>query len=83
MENHNQINKITYKQEFQLSTDDYRLYLELDREPQLNLIDFGKIKQDQEERVAKNQKIEIEAEEYINMKEKLKEMEIQNSMLIS
>ena len=58
--------KITYKQEFQLSTDDLSVYLELDRDASMNQVDFNNILKHKHKSQSMNKvkTIEIEAEEY-------------------
>ncbi|CDW75648.1 UNKNOWN [Stylonychia lemnae] len=74
--------RICVKHEFQLSTEDYRLYLEFDREPQLNMLDLSKIKQDQQKKQYELDKIEIDTQEYIEMKTRIKDLETQNQQCL-
>eukprot|EP00347_Sterkiella_histriomuscorum_P009802 403339836 len=74
--------RLSQKQEFHLSTEDYRVYLEFDREPQLNMLDLTKIKQDQQKKQFELDRIEIDTTEYIELKQNLKDLEMQNQLLL-
>ena len=69
--------RIVYKQEFQQSTDNYEPYLELDRDPRFNMIDLTQLtKHKKSPQMAKAKKMEIDVDEYLNMKGKFKEIEL-------
>ncbi len=52
--------RVLHKQEAQLGTEDYRVYLEFDREPQLNMLDISKIREEQQRRQFEMEKVELD-----------------------
>lgn len=75
--------RILQKQEAQVSTEDFRVFLEFDREPQLNMLDISKIREEQQRRQFELDKVELDTQEYIQLKQRIKDLELQNQLLLS
>ena len=71
------------KQEHQLGTEDYSMFLELDRPMELNMIDMNKLKLESQKKQFQLDKIEIETKDYIDMRNRLKDLEMQKQLLQS
>jgi hypothetical protein len=59
------------------------VYLELERDPKINIIELLSAKRDQLSSYSQVKILEIEASEYMSMKQKIKDLEIQNALLSS
>jgi hypothetical protein len=59
------------------------VYLELERDPKINIIELLSAKRDHLSSYSQVKILEIEASEYMSMKQKIKDLEIQNALLSS
>lgn len=66
-----------------MSTQDYSVFVEFDRDPKINISELIQTKRDTMKKEMQIRIIEIEASEYMKMKSRMKDLEVQNALLQS
>lgn len=73
------LGRICVQQEAWRSSDDYRPYFEFDKDQKMQMLDLSKLRQSQFKDFYK--KVEVDIEEYKQMKAYIKELEQKNLLL--